>query len=202
MYRDFEPTWRNSVVSFLREWGLNICIVSIFMTAGILAGIVVSRVCPVSIVNTTTILNEQPDVIVEVVDPSLERYAEMWRREISRRTHNAVAILCHGGTIENGRWIVGAADAGYPAMPAQELVKKIQVRYPGRQVVLLSCNTAHLKLGIKGVLYSPSPVWCIPDRELTLEMLTNGESRRLLDNKNRWAEYPDAVGSIFEFVQE
>jgi hypothetical protein len=94
-----------------------------------------------------------------------------------------------------------------------EIVEHYQKLYPTRKVVLLACNTGHLKLGIKGVPYSTASVWCIPDRELkpehfaTATRVLEGAGIVIITNRpkielTRWQARPDVVGNIFEFVEE
>lgn len=104
----------------------------------------------------------RPNIVMETLDPSLEQYEGMWAREISRRFDNAVGVLVHGGDFVEGQWIVGShAQPWRHVTPIQEVVKNIQKKYPGRTVVVLACNTGHLKLGIPGVFYAHSSVWCV-----------------------------------------
>lgn len=153
----------------------------------------------------------RPNVVMETLDPSLEPYEAMWEREISRRFDNAVGILVHGGDFVEGQWIVGShVQPWRHVTPIQEIVRNVQKKYPGRTVVVLACNTGHLKLGIPGVYYAHSSVWCVPDRELRPEMFQAAVARqtlgsiliipsRPLHQSTRWEEMPDLVGNIFEF---
>jgi hypothetical protein len=155
----------------------------------------------------------QPPVIVETLDPSLDRYAEMWKTEISRRFSNAVAVFVHGGNRIEGEWQVNAGLGGH-ASTARDIVRHFQSVYPDRTVVLISCNPGHLKLGVPGVYYAKSDVWLIPDRQtdattnaetgtfdlpfpFPIPFVTEPETRH-----TRWELNPEAVGSIFEFVKE
>ena len=104
-----------------------------------------------------------PAVTVEVMDPSLQGYAEAWRAEVSRRFPDAVVILAHGGNFAGDQWICSALMFGRYST-VQDAVRFEQARYPGRTIVVLCCNPGHLKLGIPGVFYSNDSVWCVPDR--------------------------------------
>lgn len=163
----------------------------------------------------TARITAKPQVIVEVMDPSLAVFAPMWQREIGRRFDNAVAILVHGGDFEQGRWIVGAAIGNSRELErkhvteAAEVVRFYQKCYPGRTIVLLACNTGHLNLGVPGVYYAKSSVWCVPDRELTPNMFMDDISKQQFDFPNdgpsmdsRWQSDPDICGNIFEFVTD
>lgn len=119
--------------------------------------------------------DSKPTVTIEVMDPSLTGYAELWRAEISRRFPDAVAILCHGGNFAGEQWICSAGNFGrYSTVP--EAVAYEQARYPGRTIVILCCNPGHLKLGIPGVYYANDSVWCVPDRAAT----SDGPEDRLM----------------------
>jgi hypothetical protein len=153
-------------------------------------------------------LSAQPPVVIETLDPSLERFNEMWRKEIARRFPNAIAVLVHGGDFVEGQWIVGTNIAkDRRVMPAADVVRHYQKLYPGRTLVLLACNPGHLKLGIPGVYYAKANVWCVPDRALTSEhfkvylgdagLRTDG-SRAIGDA--RWEKDGNTVGNIFEFA--
>lgn len=155
-----------------------------------------------------------PRVIVEVLDPSLDQFAPLWEREIARRFDNAVAIFVHGGDFVEGEWIVGTSYAPMRHVtPIRQIVERYRRLYPNRTVVVLACNTGHLPIGIPGVYYARSLVWCVPDRELTHEMFQsaiagrkflNGAAvnRKFADGMTRWQADPDAVGNIFEFVAD
>jgi hypothetical protein len=162
------------------------------------------------------ILSARPNVVMETLDPSLEQYEAMWEREISRRFDNAVGILVHGGDFVEGQWIVGAhIRRDKHVTPIQKIIADVKEKHPGRTIVVLACNPGHLKLGIPGVYYAHSSVWCIPDRELRPEMFQAAEARRTLGSiviiptgfrtlhqPTRWEEMPDIVGNIFEFQAE
>jgi hypothetical protein len=155
-----------------------------------------------------------PDVVIETLDPSLEPFATYWQNEIGRRYHNSVGILVHGGDFIEGQWIAGSNYAPHRRVtPMTEIVQHYQKLYPTRKVVLLACNTGHLKLGIKGVPYATASVWCIPDRELkpehfaTATRVLEGAGIVIITNRpkielTRWQARPDVVGNIFEFVEE
>lgn len=155
----------------------------------------------------------QPAVIMEVLDPSLDQFAPMWRTEIGRRFPNAVGVLVHGGDFVENQWIAGVSFTPRHVTPMAEVVRFYQAKHPGRTIVLLACNTGHLKLGIPGVFYAHSSVWCVPDRGITPEMYSNGlATERMSDGSRgfefsdptlaqqaRWEAEPDIVGNIYEF---
>lgn len=155
----------------------------------------------------------QPAVIVEVLDPSLQPYADKWQKEIGRRFDNAVGLLFHGGDFVRGQWIGGTTPGIHHVEPIQDVVKRFQKLYPGRTIVLLACNTGHLDLGIPGVYYAKSSVWCVPDRQV---QQGDPESRATLDEDGPSEDQettpiqapprseidPDVVGNIFEFVTD
>lgn len=145
----------------------------------------------------------RPGVQVVAVDESLNQFSVMWQKEISRRFPNAVAILCHGGSFQEGEWVVKAPYGEHQIMKATEIVKHYQALYPNRTIVLLACNPGHLKLGIPNVYYSHSSVWCVPDRQV----MSNSEMQFMkLDGtlapgsaQDRSDVDPDVVGNIWEF---
>lgn len=149
------------------------------------------------------VIQKHPRVIIEVLDTSLEQFAPMWRDEIARRFDSAVGILVHGGELFPTEWGVGT----FPKPKhIQDVVKDVQKRYPGRTVVILACNPGHLKLGIPGVYYAHSSVWCVPDRALSPEMfreekfqMMNGHWLDVKEDLPRSKVEPDVVGNIFEF---
>jgi hypothetical protein len=161
----------------------------------------------------------QPPVVMEVLDPSLQQYAPMWQREIGRRFPYAVGILVHGGDFVPGQWIAGSDPTHEHVEPMQQVVHRIQARYPDRTVVLVSCNPGHLKLGIPGVYYGTDSIWCVPDRELTAEYFSTAREKiewyghPLQEDPyslpfgnapahTRWQDDPTVLGNIFEFVVE
>lgn len=165
---------------------------------------------------TSTISHtKQPQVIMRVLDPTLEPFASMWQAEIGRRFPDAVGVLVHGGDFVEGQWIVG--DWTYRSdrhvRLATDVVKEAEAMYPGRTVVLLACNPGHLDLGIPGVYYAHSSVWCVPDRdtasvlpEIARQQILFGqraksEGKKELD-RGRWVQDSDVIGNIFEFQSE
>jgi hypothetical protein len=159
----------------------------------------------------------QPPVIVECLDPTLEMFAPLWRAEIGRRFDNAAVILVHGGDFVAGEWIVAAGFGGH-VTPVKEIVKRFQKLHPGRTICLISCNPGGVKLGIPGVYYGRSNIWCVPDRALGSGD-TFTESRTFSDGdvgmipqivvqvtvekpKTRWQQQPDYLGNVFELVTD
>lgn len=147
----------------------------------------------------------RPAVQMIVLDESLEAAAGLWEKELGRRFSNAVAIICHGGDLIEGEWMVKVHDGDHVAMRADELVKHYQALYPDRQVVLLACNPGHLKLNVPGVFYAHSSVWTIPDRNVidhqAMQYLTI-DGRRGADAGNRADAEPDVIGNAFELICE
>lgn len=153
-----------------------------------------------------------PPVIMEVLDPSLMPFAPAWQTEIGRRFPHAVGILCHGGYFLEGQWIVSGTSYGH-LVTAQEAVWHVQQQYPDRTIVLLACNTDHLKLNLPGVYYAHSSVWCVPDRavdgsmldRLTIDqakggVIVNPDADDIVGpQKSRWETDPEVVGNVFEF---
>lgn len=145
-------------------------------------------------IHTTTYAGH-PAVIVDVKDESLVEYAPAWQREIARRFPNAVAILCHGGTIIEGQWLA-KTDWKYCQL-VSDVVKAEQVKYPGRTVVILCCDGDHIQLhGLPNVYQALNYVYCVPDR--AVPAAEGNDSRLTLDGTR--ADADDAVGNIFEFV--
>lgn len=132
-----------------------------------------------------------PDVVMEVLDPSLRPYERLWQAEIGRRFHNAVGIMCHGGNHLDGTWDTSATNFNHVAT-LQQVVAMEQARYPNRTLIVIACNPGHLKLGISNVYYAPDNIWLEPDRDAM------GEE----DAAIRAVAYPNYVGSIFEFVKD
>lgn len=144
-----------------------------------------------------------PPVVMDVLDPNLDTFAGMWQQEIGRRFPHAVGILCHGGDFVEGQWIVSAKSYEH-IVPVTELVEHVRKQFPDRTIVLLACNPGHLRLGIPGVYYAHSSVWCVPDRALTPEMFSR--ATQTLDSgyeiggdQSRWQTAPEVVGNIYEF---
>lgn len=143
----------------------------------------------------------QPSVIVEVFDHSLDQFVPMWQKEVGRRFSNAVVVLCHGGDFVRGEWIVDSQPGSGHIEKVDDVLQRIKIQYPGRQIVLLACNTGHLKPATPDVYYAASSVWCVPDRALTPDLFENGDLNKTLngEDKSRWEDDPDVVGNIFEF---
>lgn len=145
----------------------------------------------------------QPNVIVEVFDHSLDPFVPMWQKEVGRRFSNTVVVLCHGGDFVRGEWVVGSQPGSGHIEKVDDVLARVKAQYPGRQLVLLACNTGHLTPKISGVYYATASVWCIPDRAITPELMQNHDALLTLDgeSQNRWTDSPDVVGNIFEFIR-
>lgn len=163
-------------------------------------------------------------VIIDVFDPSLQRFATGWHNEINRRFPNAVGLMLHGGEIVNGEWFV-KPDGRFLVRTA-DLVRQEQAKFPGKTIVVIACNPGHLTLGIPGVYYAKDSVWCIPDRaikpddtegKLTFTTLSpvpfpwvTSDDDEVTPTKivyrnrppTRWEEDPTVAGNIFEFQSE
>lgn len=140
-----------------------------------------------------------PGVIMEVLDPSLEPYAVAWQREVARRFPSAVAILAHGGDLEQGRWIIQAD--GKHLQTADDIAAKYRALYPGRVIVLLSCNPGHIKLHVPGVYHFHASVWCVPDRATgknDIAEFMDLDGGHPHDDAPRWESCPEDEGNIFE----
>lgn len=166
-----------------------------------LAGVVIG-VWPDS---TYTRLAAQPAVVAVCLDDSLAPYTEEWKVETARRFSNAVVVFGHGGELPNGHWCVLTADG---PVAIATIVEQYRLEYPNRTMVLMICNPAHLTLGISGVYYFMSSVWCTPDRDLIHQ---NDKCKfDLLDDLisqakptlSRSQTDPDVAGNIFEAVCE
>lgn len=141
-----------------------------------------------------------PNVIMDVRDESLEQFSAAWATEIGRRFPNSVGVLCHGGDAVHGEWLC-KSESGRKAfghlITIEQLISIEQARYPGRTIVLLSCNVEHdLLTGHPGVYYSPSSVWCVPDRAVIDK--PEPTNRATLDGRS--LREPEVVGNIFEFL--
>jgi hypothetical protein len=160
-----------------------------------------------------------PPVVMVVLDPSLEQYSNVWANEIGRRFPNAVGVLVHGGDFVEDEWIVGTSwRPDRHVTRTVDVVRHYQELYPSRTMVLLACNPGHLKLGIPGVYYAMSSVWCVPDRAVDMTVFSTSLQRTLEDGEfdhtfwnppdifpkleSRSSKFPDVVGNIFEFVHE
>lgn len=138
-----------------------------------------------------------PQVIVDLLDPSLEQFAVPWEQEIGRRFPHSVAVLCHGigGGVKN-EWLVAPFGGIGGVQHIDTLIAREKALYPDRTLVILCCNVQHDVLhGYSNVFYAPSSVWCIPDRSLELP---RAEANSTLDN--RFTGDPDATGNVFEFI--
>lgn len=156
-----------------------------------------------------------PMVDIECLDRSIEPYAEMWRLEISRRFPDALGVIVHGGDFVEGHWIVGTAWQNWKHVtPIEEVITHYEHIYPGRVIVLVSCNPGHVRLtSHPGVYYALDSVWVYPDRQMdkagaagqklnTLDktmwnILLGDESKQ----QSRSEMFPGYVGSIFEFIE-
>jgi hypothetical protein len=166
----------------MKRWQREALFVLVLLASGLMGLVLRPR--------SETFTTPQPAVIMEVLDPSLADYAPLWRDEIGRRFTHAVGVLVHGGDFVEGQWVVGSSyDYGQHVTPVATIVKHYQRLYPDRTIVLLACNTGHLRLGIPGVYYATSPVWCVPDRALT-DMTEAHAKATLYDGEGEDADDP------------
>jgi hypothetical protein len=135
----------------------------------------------------TRVLHVYHGVQVETPLPGegVAQSMDYWRVEIARRFPDAYAVAVHGGDI-GGQWLVQDPDDISQLISATKLAQRLQARFPGRIIVLLSCNPGHYNLGIRGVYHAMDSVWFVPDKDA--------------DNtqEGRQAERQD-VGNIYEF---
>lgn len=137
-----------------------------------------------------------PDITVVQWAESIPAFqVAAWKLETSRRYPNAVLVICHGEDV-GGVWsffpdkvsTVGPVSwiTPLPTFPVTEGIAKLKRQYPGRRIVLMTCNPHHHRLTIPGVSYSLDSVFLLPDRLLSM--------RSLLE--------PTDVGNVFEFVED
>lgn len=130
------------------------------------------------------------EVDVLTYSPSVpEGLAALWKAEVARRFPGALMLLAHGGEID-GEWVHeyhDPTDSGLGVRNWVKTIRDVQAKYPGRFIVLISCNPSHLRLppSVTGVAYALQSVWVEPDNQLT---------------EDRSAAPPELVGNIFEFV--
>jgi hypothetical protein len=105
---------------------------------------------------------------VQVESPLTDFYVPQsmayWQVEIARRFPDAYAVAVHGGDIA-GQWLVQDPDNIAKLISAADLAHRLQARFPGRVIVLLSCNPGHYNLGIRGVYHAMDSVWFVPDKD-------------------------------------
>lgn len=117
---------------------------------------------------------------------SMEPYVPLWRAEVARRFPDAVIIIGHGNDVK-GQWqltpdiIIGHFLVPLPPIPVIRAIQEAKAKYPGRTIVVVSCNPGHYKLTESGVAYALDSVFCVPDR---IEAGRSGDSE---------------PGSVFEF---
>jgi hypothetical protein len=148
-----------------------------------------------------------PDVILDCQDTTLKPFVNQWQAEIGRRFHYAVGILCHGGEVVQGQWLVmGRPGEERPAETVAQVVAEEQKAYPGRTIVVLACNPYHEVLhGMPEVYYFPSSVWALPDRDVSPDgqifLKTSGNPFVEGDvHVPRSVADPDTCGNIFEAI--
>lgn len=117
---------------------------------------------------------------------------EEWKAEALRRFEDPVIVLCHGGPmIGSDQWSI-YPDAPSAPMPVETLARLLRTAFPGRPIVLMSCNALGSELhGLPGVYYAKHEVWIHPDQPGS-----DDPSYRERDEAE-----PQVVGSIFEFVE-
>lgn len=97
-----------------------------------------------------------------VFNDNLGHVPASWSEEFAR-LGDAVVLVCHGGT-RRGRWVL-LADDTVRAVPAERAIAAYREAYPGRQVVLFSCNPDGHRLDADRVWYVDRAVWTVPGLE-------------------------------------
>lgn len=164
-------------------------------------------------------ITDAPPVIMDLRDPMLEGYAPMWQIEVGRRFSNSVVILCHGGGIVENEWVIQdnpLGSYGTTCEKIDDVLNKERAEFPTRTIVVLSCNPCHLVVhGHPNCFYSPSSVWCIPDRNIASAEENDAKIHQQIDGPNeadddspapvvrvdRSVADPETVGNIFEFIE-
>lgn len=101
-----------------------------------------------------------------------------WSRDIEARYPGACVVLSHGGDNSDGVWcclhdslalVDGEVHTVWTdSVPMVDQIRDIQRWYPGRWVVVLSCNPNHHFLkGVHHVVYADREVWVIPDSAIS-----------------------------------
>jgi hypothetical protein len=158
--------------------------------------------------------------VVRVMDSSLTPFAAAWQVECERRFPGCLVVLTHGGTFVNGQWflLTAASDPQVEATDAHTILDRLIAQYPNRTICLLACNDASYHLtGYPNVLFSPSEVWCCPDRNVDDPAFADNHlTFRTMDGDDdappdgldgdspptsRWASAPAVVGNAFELIQ-
>jgi hypothetical protein len=139
------------------------------------------------------VLQDHPGVAMEVLDPSLTPFVEMWRKEIARRfPDGAVGLLVHGGDLVQKEWVVGASIVPGHVTPIEEVIDRTRRLYGQRKIIVLACNPGHVRLsGRPGVYFFPGSVWCIPDRAILPEHSQYEVLRRLGEPAPFLGEQPE-----------
>jgi hypothetical protein len=121
------------------------------------------------------------DVVSYVDAPNMAQFLVMWRTEVQRRYPDAVMVVCHG-TDYNGKWCAAPMIDGRFGLliPMDVFVPRIQKKYPGRRIVMVTCNPGHYRLNIPGVVYALDSVWMQTDVDLRKDI---------------------AIGNIYEFTE-
>lgn len=126
------------------------------------------------------------NVAVQVYAEQHSSASIWWVREVEKKYVNAVVVFIHGTDVF-GLWMAVMPDA---LVPMGDLVRATQRQYPGKFVVLISCNPAGTKLpaDITGVAYALKDVWLFPDNISGLDYdALSGE---------------DSVGTLDEFITQ
>lgn len=133
------------------------------------------------------------------LDESFQGNDAAWERQIEKVYPAAVVVFAHGGDVD-GQWALHPDHFAKNEEGEVELVwdkvilvhdeiAKLHHMYPGRTIVLISCNPSHHLLhGEHGVVYADREVWVTPDSDaphLRLEMNPD-----------------DGVGDIHEFIHQ
>ncbi len=101
----------------------------------------------------------EPKASCIVLSDNLAHGAPAWEREAAKRFDRPVLLIVHGYSW-SGQWAI-YPDAG-PSMSVEGVARLLKKLYPGRPIVVLSCNPAGVGLKLHGVYYARKIVSSIP----------------------------------------
>jgi len=90
---------------------------------------------------------------------------QMWADEFRYHlTEAPIVLVCHGDTVTHkGQWwLIPDVGPSIRADGEDGAIARLQRKYPGQPVVLISCNEAGMELRMPGVWYARQKVWSRP----------------------------------------
>ncbi len=99
-----------------------------------------------------------PQVSLICLDRNQVENVRRWESEACKRLTNPVVVFCHGA----GAFVWTMYPDNGPPIPVEAAAWLLHSIYPGRDILLITCNASGKSLDVPRVWYADTIVWCKP----------------------------------------